>query len=277
MARARYDLCRMACSTVGTGSPLQLAGAVTSFNALPAGADGQTLRYAIVNGNNRETAEGVYTHAGTTITRTTLASTNGGSPISLTGSNCEVSFGPIIADLDETLIKGKHLIGWWGAGDVVRPTTDAADALAQEESATNKVNDEYISFPNGSTKYVGFSFRAPKSSDEAGSFDVELWWKEASGATAHVCRWQAEAQAQGDGDTIDSAWGTAVAADDTGSSGTRRSVLLASITPAGSWAAGDMVHFRLARLGGHANDTLDVAARYLGHALHGTINAGNDE
>ena len=99
---------------------------------------------------------------------------------------------------------------------------------------------------------------------------------EAAGATAHVCRWQAEAQAQGDGDTIDAAWGTPVAADDTGSAGTRRFVTLAAVAPAGSWAAGDKIHVRIARLGGHANDTLDVAAHLIGVTVKATVAAGTD-
>jgi len=179
------------------------------------------------------------------------------------------------AKKSEIIARGYHLIGHWPARALVRPTTDAADALAQSESTTNKVNDEYLSFPNAATKYAGFSYRAPKSSDEGATLKVEIEWKEAASATAHVCRWQVEAQAQGDGDTIDSAWGTAVAADDTGSSGTRRFVEI-EITPGGSWAAGDKIHIRVARLGAHANDTLDVAAHLMGVTIHGTINAQDD-
>lgn len=183
--------------------------------------------------------------------------------------------GIAMTKLSETIQMGKHLIGHWGAGGLTRPTTSPADVLAQSESATNKVNDEYLSFPNGSTTYACFCFRAPKSCDESAVLTIEVEWKEAASATAHVCRWQIEAQAQGDGDTIDSAWGTAVAVDDTSASG-KRQFCEVDVTPAGSWAAGDKIHVRLARLGGHANDTLDVAAHLLGVTVHGAINAGND-
>jgi hypothetical protein len=181
-----------------------------------------------------------------------------------------------VADAAANFIgQGLHLIGVWNAGDLVRPTTSPAAALAQLESATNKVNDEYLGFVNGSTTSAGLSFRAPKSSDESSSLVVEFEWTEAAGATAHVCRWQAEAQAQSDGDTIDAAWGTAVAVDDTGSAGTRRFCSV-TVTPAGSWTDGDKIHIRVSRLGGHANDTLDADARLIGVTVHGTINAKND-
>ncbi|MEX1084179.1 MAG: hypothetical protein WEC82_07655, partial [Xanthobacteraceae bacterium] len=130
------------------------------------------------------------------------------------------------AKLSEAIRAGYHLIGCWDARAVLRPTTSGADAIAQAESSTNKLNYEHIDFPNAATKYVEFSFRAPESLDESATFDCEIEWEEGPSATAHVCRWQAEMQAQGDGDTIDSAFGTAVAADDTGSAGTRRKIKL---------------------------------------------------
>jgi hypothetical protein len=171
---------------------------------------------------------------------------------------------------------GRHLIGCWAAGDLVRPLTDAADALALAETASNRVNDEYLNFPNGVTRFAGLSFRAPESLDEGAAFELELEWIEAPAAAAHVCRWQAEIQAQGDGDLADSAWSAPAAADDTGSAGTRRKVLLPPIIPSGSWAAGDTIHARIARVGAHANDTLDVGARLLRATLFANVNARND-
>lgn len=174
------------------------------------------------------------------------------------------------------IYQGVHLLGHWPARALKPAITSGCAALNTAESSSNKVNDEYLSFANASTLYAGFRFRAPKSSDETAGFIMEVEWMEAAGASAHVCRWQAEMQAQGDGDTVDSAWGTAVAVDDTSTSGTRRFATTGTITPGGSWAEGDMIHVRVARLGAHANDTLDVAAYLLGVTLNCTIAAKND-
>jgi hypothetical protein len=171
---------------------------------------------------------------------------------------------------------GAHVIGYWPARALVRPTTTPAGALAQEESTTNKVNDEYNEFADGSTTHLQLSFRAPKGLNEGSTLDVEIEWKEAAGASTHVCRWQAEAQAQSDADTIDAGWGTAVAVDDTGTSGTRRFALIAAVTPGGTWAVNDKIIVRIARLGGHANDTLNVGARLLGVTVIASLNKIND-
>lgn len=177
---------------------------------------------------------------------------------------------------DVMLTTGIRQIRHFQARDLLIPTTAGATALAKDESATNKVNDEYLAFPDGSTTNALFSFRAPKSMDESAPFTFEIEWKEAAGATTHVCRWRIEAQAQGNGDTIDSAWSSPVNVDSTGAAGVRSFNMSGSVTPAGSWAAGDKIMVRISRLGGNAADTLNVAAHLIGVAVFGTVNSGND-
>lgn len=263
----------MSTATTGTGT-ITLGSALSGYQTLAdAGvADTNTVHYVIIDGANWELGHGVYTSSGTTLTRVVEESSNSDSAINLSGS-ASVFITATKADL---ITQGYHEIGYWPARALILPTTTPAAAVAQQESSTNKVNDEYLAFANGSTLYAMLAFRAPEKFDEASTIDVEIEWTEAASASAHVCRWQAEAQAQSDADTIDSAWGTAVADDDTGSSGTRRMIKLSAITPAGSWAAGDKIIVRLARLGGHANDTLDVAAYLLGATVFATINGNAD-
>ncbi|WP_341702624.1 hypothetical protein [Ferrovibrio sp.] len=159
----------------------------------------------------------------------------------------------------------------------MRPAnTSGCAALALAESSTHKVNDEYLAFDAASIEYAGFRFRAPKSSDETAGFTVEFEWAEASGAAAHNVVWQAEMQAQGDGDTIDSAWGSAVTVTDTGTAGTRRFCTTGVVTPGGTWAEGDMIHVRLSRKATDGSDTLDVDAYLYGVMLGITLAAGND-
>ena len=87
MAVKHYDLARMTTATTGTGT-ITLGSAATGFLSF-AGAgvqNGDTITYAIEDGNNREVGRGVYTASGTTLTRTVLSSTNANALISLSGT-----------------------------------------------------------------------------------------------------------------------------------------------------------------------------------------------
>jgi len=84
------NLVLMTTATSGTGT-VTLGSVVTGFIAVPASLDGKSVTYELsdpgTNPTAREVGRGVYTNSGTTLTRVTvLASTNGGSKISLSGS-----------------------------------------------------------------------------------------------------------------------------------------------------------------------------------------------
>lgn len=88
MATAKlYNLARMTTATTGTGT-ITLGSAATGFISFSdAGvSDGESITYAIEDGNSREIGRGTYTAAGTTLTRSVLKSTNAGSAINLSGS-----------------------------------------------------------------------------------------------------------------------------------------------------------------------------------------------
>ena len=94
-----YNLARMTTTTNGTGT-ITLGSAVTGFLSFSSAGvtDGVIVSYAIEDGSNREVGTGTYTAAGTTLTRTVVNSTNGGSAISLSGS-AQVFITALAADI----------------------------------------------------------------------------------------------------------------------------------------------------------------------------------
>ena len=90
---------------------------------------------------------------------------------------------------------------------------------------------------------------------------------------AHRVADQEAHQAQGDGDTVDSAWGTAVTATDTGTAGTRRFIAFSGLAVAGTPAQRDKLGIRLSRKAADSGDTLDVDAHFIEMQLNITIAA----
>ena len=82
-----YNLARMTTTTTGS-DVITLGTAVAGrLDFETAGVlDGETISYGIVEGNSSEVGRGVYGGSGSTLTRSVLNSTNGGSPIVLVGS-----------------------------------------------------------------------------------------------------------------------------------------------------------------------------------------------
>jgi hypothetical protein len=168
------------------------------------------------------------------------------------------------AAVEDFATLGKMLLGVWPASAIKPQTTNGCAALAWDESSTNKVMTPYLAFDPASIEYGQFSFKAPAGLDVSAGFTFILEWMEAGSASSHDVVWQVEAQAQGDGDTVDSAWGSAVTVTDTGTSGTRRfTAETGTVTPGGSWAPGDEIIVRVSRKATDGNDTLNVDAKLL--------------
>jgi hypothetical protein len=175
------------------------------------------------------------------------------------------------AVLDGFVTLGKTFLGNFPAGSMKPQTTNGCASLAWAESTTNKVMTGSLNFDAAVIEYAQFSFKSPKGLDETAGFYAVFEWNEAASATTHDVVWGIEIQAQGDGDTIDSAWGTLVTVTDTGASGLLQySPETSVITAGGTWSAGDDIVVRVSRQATNGSDTLNVDAKLSGVTLYAT-------
>lgn len=117
------NLARMSTSTTGTGT-ITLGSAVTGFLSFASAGvtDGQTVSYAIEDGNSREVGRGVYTSSGTTLTRSVLVSTNSNSAINLSG-NAQVFLSALAEDFAPTGTTSGRLVRYTDTNGTLGQTT----------------------------------------------------------------------------------------------------------------------------------------------------------
>jgi hypothetical protein len=173
------------------------------------------------------------------------------------------------------LVNGKHTI-WIPALAMIQATTNGP-AAAFLEAATNKENYKVLDFDATTDEYAHFQIAMPKSWNE-GTVTYQVWWTSTATDTDGVA-WALEGVAFGDGDPIDTAWGTAVEIVDNAQS-TAGDVYVSSesaaVTIAGTPAAGDVCFFRFSRNPDNASDGHAEDARLIGIKLFVTLDAPND-
>jgi len=158
-----------------------------------------------------------------------------------------------------------RMISGGGAG-APAPTILHAAALSLPDSgycSILRANETQVavmeaSFADGSTEEGSFCFVAPD--DVATTCTIEFFWKAAvAGGNG---RWQFDGEVVDDGDASDFAtWGETVVAD-YAADGTSED-LTKSTSATFTWASdpsGQLCYLNVTRAGGHANDTLGVAA-----------------
>jgi hypothetical protein len=143
-------------------------------------------------------------------------------------------------------------------------TTSGAATPAKVETTTNDVNYYSMDFADGST-LAGMAQVAMPSDWDAGTITAQFFWA-ADSASANSVVWDCAAMALADSDALDTAFGTAVTVTDANNAqlDLNISAATAAITVGNSPAAGELVFFRIRRVGGDGSDTLAATARLLG-------------
>jgi hypothetical protein len=172
-------------------------------------------------------------------------------------------------------VVGKQTI--WIPASAMIPATTSGAASAQRETTTNKVNYGVLDFDGTTRENAHFNVTFPKSWD-AGTLTFQAVWESSATDTDGVA-WGLEAVALADGDTIDTAYGTAIyVIDNAQSAATKRyfSAESSALTVAGSPGANEIVNFRVHRDPVNGSDNMSEDARLVGIKLFYTTNAVND-
>jgi len=146
------------------------------------------------------------------------------------------------------------------AGAMTPATTAGCAALATTEAAIYKENRDYLAFDGATEEYAEFEFAFPENWDK-GTIKAKFEWSSATGSTAgDTVEWEIKAAAFGDGDALDSPFGTPQVISDTLLANNGEYRQLTAATPAitvapslmgdGTGAIivlGNTIHFRFSR------------------------------
>ncbi|MBI1243758.1 MAG: hypothetical protein GC202_02040 [Alphaproteobacteria bacterium] len=183
---------------------------------------------------------------------------------------------PTVPTVPPAYAGGRNTIYVPAAAMIARTTNGAA--AGSVETTTNKVMLKTLDFDASTIEYAQFTVRMPKSWNE-GTVTAVFVWKHAATTTNFKVSWGLQAVALSDDDAADTAFGTAIYANDIG--GTTNDIYIspetAAVTIAGTPAAEDLVVFQVLRKADDAtNDTLAIDAGLLGVTLYLTTDAATD-
>lgn len=177
-----------------------------------------------------------------------------------------------------TLATAKNVLGlqdmWIPAGAFYPRTTNGCAALAQRESATNKVNLKVLDFDATTQEFAQCAWQPPRNFNNSTIKATPYWTADAGTATEGVV-WGVSAGAYSDDDAIDTALGTAQTSTDAyiAAGDVHKSPQTASITIAGTPADGDIIVVQVSRNPSDGSDTKTGDARFLGMTVEYTIDA----
>lgn len=174
-------------------------------------------------------------------------------------------------------VTGRFTVGA-AAGALFPATTNGCAALAQAETATNKINYKYLAYDASAVEYAWFAVPSPKS-QAATTLKMRALWTHPATTTNFGVVWQFEMLASANDDALDTALGTAVTVTDTG--GTTQDFYAsdesAAITPSGTLSKQDWVFVRVGRLATNGSDTMAVDAHLIGVEYYYDTDAFTDD
>jgi hypothetical protein len=136
------------------------------------------------------------------------------------------------------------------------PRTTNGAGIDSQETATNRVNRDYLTFDPAAAEFAQAWFAWPAGWATA---KVTFYWKATSATGA--CVWSARLRVYTNGDADDSAFGTAVTATDTAPAADSHSqTVTTGITPSGTVTAGKLTCLGVSRDATNGSDTLAVDA-----------------
>jgi hypothetical protein len=136
------------------------------------------------------------------------------------------------------------------------PRTTNGAGIDSQETATNLVNRDYLTFDPAAAEFAQAWFAWPAGWATA---KVTFYWKSTSATGA--CVWSARLRVYTNGDADDSAFGTAVTATDTAPAANSHSqTVTTGITPSGTVTAGKLTCLGISRDATNGSDTLAVDA-----------------
>lgn len=171
---------------------------------------------------------------------------------------------------------GKRTI-WVPATAMVPTVSNGCAELATVEISAGQPDLNVLDFDASADEHAQFSVAFPKSWN-LGTLSFRAIWTTTATDTDGVA-WGLQAVAQGDGDAIGAAYGTAVVVTDAGQSTANDAYVTAesgAITVAGTPADEDIVHFRVFRDVSDGADTMTEDARLIGIKLFFTIDNARD-
>ena len=172
--------------------------------------------------------------------------------------------------------QGKETI--WVPAAAMRPTvSNGCAALTDVETTAGRPDLPVLDFDATADEHAQFQVAFPTSWNE-GTITFQAFWTTTATDTDGVA-WGLQGVAASDNETLDVAYGTAVVVTDDAQSAAEELLVTAesaSVTIAGTPAAGDLVTFRVFRDVSDANDDMTEDARLLGVKIFFTTNAATD-
>lgn len=162
------------------------------------------------------------------------------------------------------------------ASAMVPRATNGAVATTVE-STTNKVLTASLDFDQSTAQYAQISIPLPKSV-AAATMTARFRWTAAAGTAGQVVIWGAQLLALSDGDTIDTAFGTAQTVSDTliATGDFHITTVTAAITAGNGLTKQDQLILQVYRDAANASDTLAASAKLVSVEIFLSLDAATD-